>query len=112
MTIKAHSLASDRPSKLARLRQLAATACAPSNLSRRSIALDLIERVVISALFFNFALRNLRSFALTSDIETPLILLSELLPFLLILLRRPSATLSDRPLDWFFGLAGTTAGLL
>ncbi len=100
------------PSGLARLRQFATTICAPSNLSRKSIALDLTERVVISVMFSHFAFRSLRSFTQSSDIETLLLLFSELLPFLFILLRKPSATLSDKPLDWFFGFAGTTAVLL
>src|SRR6185312_2195008 len=62
--------------------------------------------------FSYFAIRSLRSFTQSSDIETLLLLFSELLPFLFILLRKPSATLSDKPLDWFFGFAGTTAVLL
>ena len=75
------------PSGLARLRQFATTICAPSNLSRKSIALDLTERVVISVMFSHFAFRSLRSFTQSSDIETLLLLFSELLPFLFILLK-------------------------
>ena len=111
MAVKA-ALTYSWPSGLARLRQFATTICAPSNLSRKSIALDLTERVVISVMFSHFAFRSLRSFTQSSDIETLLLLFSELLPFLFILLRKPSATLSDKPLDWFFGFAGTTAVLL
>ncbi|MEO8319408.1 MAG: isoprenylcysteine carboxylmethyltransferase family protein [Bradyrhizobium sp.] len=74
--------------------------------------LDLTERVVISAMFCNFTFQIVGSFEQTFEIETLLLFFSELLPFLFILLRRPSATLSDRPLDWFFGFAGTTAVLL
>ena len=64
------------PSGLARLRQFATTICAPSNLSRKSIALDLTERVVISVMFSHFAFRSLRSFTQSSDIETLLLLFS------------------------------------
>lgn len=76
------------------------------------MALDLTERIVMSVMFGHFAFRSLRSFTQSSDIEALLLFFSELLPFLFIMLRRPSATLSDRPLDWFFGFAGTTAVLL
>jgi protein-S-isoprenylcysteine O-methyltransferase Ste14 len=111
MAVKA-SLTYGWPSGIARLQQLAATLYAPSNLSRKSMALDLVERAVIFAMYCHFAFRSIRSFTQSSDIETLLLLFSELLPFLFILLRRSSATLSDRPLDWFFGFAGTTAVLL
>jgi protein-S-isoprenylcysteine O-methyltransferase Ste14 len=111
MAIKA-SLTSDRPSGLAPWLKLAVAAYAPSNLSRKAMALDLTERVIVSALCCHFAFRCIRSFTQFLDIEILLLLFSELLPILLILLRKPSATLSDRPLDWFFGLAGTTAVLL
>jgi len=112
MEIKALTLTSGWQSVLARFRELAATARAPSNIPRKAIALDMTERVVIAATFGQFAFRVLSSYGQSADIVTLLLLVSETLPFLVILLRKPSTTLSDRPSDWFFGLAGTIVVLL
>jgi hypothetical protein len=112
MAIRAFTLTSGWQSALARFRQLAATARAPSNLQRKTIALDMTERVIVAAIFGQFAFRTQRSYEQSADIVTLLLLLSETLPFFLILLRKPSTTLSDRPSDWFFSLAGTIAVLV
>jgi len=112
MAIKALTLTSGWQSALACFRQLAATARAPSILPRKTIALDMTERVIVAAIFGQFAFRTLRSYEQSADILTLLLLVSETLPVLFILLRKPSPTLSDRPSNWFFGLAGTFAALL
>jgi protein-S-isoprenylcysteine O-methyltransferase Ste14 len=112
MAIKAFILTSGWQSALAHFRQLAATARAPSILPRKTIALDVTERVIVAAIFGQFAFRTLRSYEQSADIVTLLLLLSETLPFFFILLRKPSTTLSDRPSDWFFSLAGTIAVLV
>jgi protein-S-isoprenylcysteine O-methyltransferase Ste14 len=81
-------------------------------LPRKSILLDLAERVIIASLFGQFAYRTLLRQADAPNLITALFFVSEFLPFVLILLRRPSATLSERPLDWIFGLTGSMAPLL
>lgn len=112
MAIKALTLTSGWQSALAQFRQLAAAARAPLILPGKAIALDMTERVIVAAMFGQFGFRTLSSYWQSADIVTLLLLLSETIPFLLILLRKPSTTLSDRPSDWFFSLAGTTAVLL
>jgi protein-S-isoprenylcysteine O-methyltransferase Ste14 len=112
MAIKALTLTSGWQSALAQFRQLAATARAPLILPGKTIALDMTERAIIAVMFGQFAFRTLRSYEQSADIVTLLLLVSEMLPMLIILLRKPSTTLSDRPSDWFLGLAGTCAVLL
>ena len=112
LAIKALTLTSGWQSALAQFRQLAAAARAPLILPGKAIALDMTERVIVAAMFGQFGFRTLSSYWQSADIVTLLLLLSETIPFLLILLRKPSTTLSDRPSDWFFSLARTTAVLL
>jgi len=81
-------------------------------LSRKAIWLDAIERIIITAVFCRFAFVTLQNFSTTANIVSLLMFISEMLPFVLILFRAPSATLSDRPTDWLFGLGGTLAPLL
>jgi protein-S-isoprenylcysteine O-methyltransferase Ste14 len=91
----------------------AAAGAGRSALTRKAIALDLCERAFVAALFGNFAWRLLTSTAMEDlQLNILLLLVGELLPIVFVLLRAPSATLSQRPVDWAFGIMGTTAGLL
>lgn len=81
-------------------------------LPRRAVLLDLCERAFVAAVFAHFAWGMLASFTVTAGIQTPLVVLAETLPFVYVMLRAPSASLSQRPSDWAFGLAGTVAPLL
>jgi protein-S-isoprenylcysteine O-methyltransferase Ste14 len=81
-------------------------------LSRRLIVLDLAERVFVASVFGHFAYRTLTSYAITANVLTLLLFIAEALPFIFVLLRAPSASLSQRPLDWGLGMLGTTAPLL
>lgn len=94
----------------------------------KDIALDLIERAIVLALFLLFAQRMLPRFVslVLLQIEHPelivsaaiinlgaiLLVVSEALGVALILLRRRSATLSSHPLDWVLGFAAVNASLL
>jgi len=78
----------------------------------KALRLDLAERLIITVLYAYFVINVVRSFYQAPSLITVLLLLSETLPLILVLIRRPSATLSIRPLDWLFGFAGTTAPLL
>ncbi|RTL73612.1 MAG: isoprenylcysteine carboxylmethyltransferase family protein [Bradyrhizobiaceae bacterium] len=97
---------------LARRRRIPANSDALTVLSKRAILLDLTERLVVTALYGRFAYKVLLNFADSPGLITALLFISETAPFLFILLRAPSTTLSDRPSDWLFGMAGTTAPLL
>ncbi|MEO6381182.1 MAG: isoprenylcysteine carboxylmethyltransferase family protein [Nitrobacter sp.] len=112
MTIHLPHQGASRQSFLARWRGLPANTDAPSVLSKKAIMLDLAERIFIAALFSHFVYVVLLSFAGLPDLIGTLLVISETIPFLLILIRRPSMTLSERPSDWLFGLAGTSAPLL
>jgi protein-S-isoprenylcysteine O-methyltransferase Ste14 len=81
-----------------------------AGLSRRAIALDVFERFLICAVFSQFAFRMIHGFQV--QVESTLIILAELLPVLMILVRSPSRTLSEDRLDWIFGLTGTVGPLL
>jgi protein-S-isoprenylcysteine O-methyltransferase Ste14 len=80
--------------------------------TRKAIILDVCERAFVAALFGNFAWQMLTGSAASLQLNILLLLLGELLPIVFILLRPPSATLSQRPSDWAFGIMGTTTGLL
>lgn len=76
------------------------------------IALDLLERTIIFGIFGLFAVRTYHKLSATNDIRFYLLLLSEIVPMVFLLLRRPSPTLSDRPSDWLIGVSGSIAPLL
>jgi len=76
------------------------------------IALDLLERGIIFTIFGLFALRTFDKLTVSHDLRFYLLLLSEIIPMVFLLLRRPSPTLSDRPSDWLIGVSGSIAPLL
>ena len=78
----------------------------------RSVVLDIVERVLILVMFGIFASVNLARFMTTLDVRSLMLVISETLPLLLVALRPPSPTLSDKPFDWFVGLAGSVFPLL
>ncbi|MGD9669562.1 MAG: isoprenylcysteine carboxylmethyltransferase family protein [Hyphomicrobiaceae bacterium] len=81
-----------------------------SDLPRKFIVMELVERVVVLALFVHFVGVILGKGAGISA-ATVLIVISESLPILLVLSRGPSESMSLRPSDWLFGIAGTSAPL-
>jgi len=96
-----------------------ATALPPTGTSatgapvpRKIVVLDLVERAIVSAVFCRFAYLMLQNVSDTANIGAALMFVSELLAFVLIIIRPLSATLSIRPADWLFGVAGTIAPLL
>jgi protein-S-isoprenylcysteine O-methyltransferase Ste14 len=78
----------------------------------KSVALDIVERVLILVMFGIFAAVNLARFMTTVDVRSLMLVISETLPLLLVALRPPSPTLSDKPFDWFVGLTGSVFPLL
>lgn len=82
-----------------------------TELPRKIVAMELLERLVIFALFVHFVGVMLGK-GVGINAATLLIVFSETLPLLFVLSRGPSDSLSLRPSDWLFGLAGASAPLL
>lgn len=74
--------------------------------------LDIVERVIFAGIFSRFAVLTVQNLLATANIETFLMLFSEVLPCTLILCRKPSKAMSTRPFDWFVGFAGSITPLL
>lgn len=81
-------------------------------IRRKTIILDVVERAIVSAIFLAFAWKVFGHFFETPNIITLLLIFAETIPVVFILLRSPSTSLSDRPWDWIFGIAGSIAPLL
>lgn len=78
----------------------------------RDLLIDLIERVLIAALF-GYLLRNmLVSFYAIGGIDKLILVVSEACAFLFVIFRRTTSDVSRRPTDWVLALAGTTLPLL
>jgi protein-S-isoprenylcysteine O-methyltransferase Ste14 len=97
---------------LARALALFGLASRSEQLTGKIIALDFCERAIIATVYGGFACRMLMDYSGTADISTVLIVLSEALPFLFVILRAPSASLSQRPTDWAIAIIATIAPLL
>jgi len=89
-----------------------ASGAPPARLSRQVILIDLAERVIVTSVFGSFAYRFIANYNATANLVTLLLLLAESLPFIFVLLRAPSATLSRRPDDWAIGIMGSILPLL
>lgn len=76
------------------------------------IALDLLERTIVCCIFGSFAWEMAGRFVWSGDISTLLIVLAEALPFLFIVLRRPTVQISRRPMDWTVAVAASVTPLL
>lgn len=84
----------------------------PIALPPKFIIFDLTERAIITSLFGSFAYGVIWQYAGAPNIITALLFAAEFIPFVLIVLRPPSRSLSQNPLDWLFGIAGTAFPLL
>jgi protein-S-isoprenylcysteine O-methyltransferase Ste14 len=80
-------------------------------LTRKTIILDLCERAIVSMVFLSFVYRMSSGFGKAGPI-TVLLVLSETLPFVYVVLRAPSITLSQTPSDWVFAILGTCLPLM
>jgi protein-S-isoprenylcysteine O-methyltransferase Ste14 len=78
----------------------------------RAMALDVVERTIVAILFGTFAYRMLSVSDIEPTIATFLLVASEVLPPLLILIRRHSEAQSDKVIDWCLGFLGTNVALL
>jgi protein-S-isoprenylcysteine O-methyltransferase Ste14 len=73
--------------------------------------LDLIERVLVTALFAHFASIMLVAYSASANIGIALVTISELLVLFLILTRGKTDKISVNPADWMLAFAGTVAPL-
>ena len=88
-------------------RVLAFFSCENDKLGARLIAMDLVERLIVGTIFGIFCWKMLNSYSRSADVRIILIVLSEALPFLFVIFRSASSTLSDRPSDWAVALIAT-----
>lgn len=80
--------------------------------SQKTVILDICERAFVFALFVRFAWLMLSQGLQAINLLNVLLVIAEAFPFVLILLRTRSETLSQRPTDWLLGLTGSTLPLL
>jgi protein-S-isoprenylcysteine O-methyltransferase Ste14 len=81
------------------------------SLSKAAL-LDFMERAAWIALFGYFEFRMLASLNATFNSVTLLLVVSEFLPTILILTRKRSGIISDKPSDWVLAFSGASAPLL
>lgn len=81
-------------------------------LTPKAILLDLVERIIVISVFGSFAYRTLAHLQFNLSLGLVLLCVAETLPFLYIVFRAPSPTLSDKPVDWAFGIMGSIMPLL
>ena len=76
------------------------------------IILDIFERLFVATLYLRFVMQIVRYSLEGIDVRLMLLLVSETLPIVFIIFRKPSSTLSTRMSDWLYALAGSTMPLL
>jgi protein-S-isoprenylcysteine O-methyltransferase Ste14 len=81
-------------------------------LPSKSLVLDLAERTFILTTFAYYMYRLSQHFAIFEEPRAFLMFCAELIPMAFVVARKPSKNLSERPLDWLFGLAGSVAPLM
>jgi protein-S-isoprenylcysteine O-methyltransferase Ste14 len=92
--------------------RFAPTASAVRSLPARLLALDLLERTIVCTLFGSFAWQMSVQFLWNGDISTLLIVLAEGLPFVFVVLRKPTERISLAPGDWLIAIVASHAPLL
>ena len=92
------------------LKKTVKTPAAP--FSRQAVVLDICERVFVLIIFSRFAWFMLSGAGRPTNFLDMLLVVSEAIPFVLIMLRSRSETLSRRPTNWLLGMAGVTLPLL
>ena len=80
-------------------------------VSLRAMFLDIFERAILTVIFVHFAWVFLDR-AMPPDISGVLLVIGEIFPFICILLREPSETLSRCFSDWVLGVTGAVLPLL
>lgn len=84
---------------------------APKSQRFAALGLDLIERVILIALFYSLAVRLVANYVATHNVADLLALLSEGLVVVLVLIRRTPQTISFRVDDWALAFGGACATL-
>lgn len=81
-------------------------------LPGRIIAMELFERLFVLGIFAHFVHKMLGHSLSQIEGAVFLLVLAETIPVLMVFARGPSPTLSQKPSDWLFGIAGATMPLL
>jgi len=81
-------------------------------LSLKAMFLDIFERAILTIIFIHFAWVFLINRTIPTDVSGVLLVVGEIFPFIFILLREPSETLSRRLSDWVLGVTGAVLPLL
>jgi len=81
-------------------------------VSRQTVVLDICERAFVFLIFSRFAWLMLSGATRPANFLDVMLVVSEAVPFVLIVLRSRSETLSRRPSDWLLGMTGVTLPLL
>lgn len=76
------------------------------------MVLDLIERILVTALFVHFAGKMFVAYSAFANIGVVLLVISEVLVLFLILTRGRTDKISVNPADWILAFTGTVAPLL
>ncbi|MBI3437653.1 MAG: isoprenylcysteine carboxylmethyltransferase family protein [Proteobacteria bacterium] len=84
---------------------------APQPRRFAALGLDLIERIILIALFYGLAQRLVANYAATHNIANLLALISEALVVVLALIRRMPQTITFRIDDWALAFGGACATL-
>ena len=82
------------------------------SLPSKALLLDIVERLVILALYSQFAIRLLTQGPGSLNIGSILIVMSESIPLFFILVRRFSTQVSRHPFDWTIAILATAVPLL
>jgi protein-S-isoprenylcysteine O-methyltransferase Ste14 len=83
-----------------------------ASCSRPTAILDICERAFVFIVFSRFAWLMLSGAGRPTNVLDVLLVVSEAIPFVLIMLHSRSETLSRRPTNWLLGITGVTLPLL
>ena len=81
-------------------------------LSRQTVVLDICERAFVFVVFSHFAWLMLYGETRPTNFFDGMLVVSEAIPFILIMLRSRSESLSRRPSNWLLGMTAVTLPLL
>ena len=92
--------------------QYSQTVAKPRLKINKAAILDVLERVVVAVLFGQFAIRLLVSTSTKFNFIIVLLIISEVMPLLFVLWRRPAKEVSNNIFDWLLGVVGASLPLL
>jgi protein-S-isoprenylcysteine O-methyltransferase Ste14 len=82
------------------------------NKNSKAIILDVFERIIVAVLFGQFAIRLFFGHSTGFSLIIVLLFISEFMPVLFVLWRRPAKEVSRNIFDWLLGVVGASLPLL